>query len=446
MSILTPKDMNTKKILLSALLMLMGLTSANAQQKLVGGDISVLPSYEAKNAPYKDKNGVAITDVIDFMKTQGCNAMRVRLFFDPNSGVTHDAVGAFQDLEYIKPLCKRIKDAGLYLLLDFHYSDTWTDPGKHSKPLSWQSLTTAQLVEKMYTYTKETLQALKEAGGTPDGIQVGNELNVGQLWDTGKCTPWDASSSKLKNFIDFINSAIQACREECPQAQVVFHVAMSYQSLGNSNNNNYVRGWADMLQQKGVDYDVFGLSYYPYYHGPLSELETLLTWFETNYPNREVQVVEAGYPNAWYPSDAKYNYTSVYAATEEGQRKFTADLITKLNSHPQVKGLYWWYPEALGNFVDATNWYNMGLWNNTSYRALKALYELKNFLPDPSGIENLTRDASPMGDGSAYYDLQGRKVSTVNGKQSTVNGKPSTVNSKLPKGLYIHQGKKVIVK
>lgn len=407
--------MKKRNLLLTVLLMSLAAVTTNAQ-KYVGGDISLLPKYEANNAIYYDKNGKKITDVIAFMKEQGMNSMRVRLFVDPSKASdTHKKEGVCQDLDYVKALGKRIKDAGLYFLLDFHYSDTWTDPGKHAKPDAWKDMTATELAEEMYNYTKESLQTLNEYGAQPDAIQVGNELNVGQLWDgTATTTQGNASARtyptqngvQMTNFINYLNQAITACRDVCPQAKVVFHVAMNYTEGYPAHTNDQARNWATVLKNKGVDYDVFGLSYYPYYHGALSELETLLKYLEINIPDKKVQIVEAGYPNAWYPSDAKYDYTTVYPATAEGQRQFTAALIEKLNTHEQVNGLYWWYPEANGNYF-ASDWYNMGLWNNSTHRAQPALYELKNFLNDPSGINELKKVNKQQ---PVSYNLQGQCV------------------------------------
>ena len=427
-----------KNLFLAALLMMLGATETSAQ-KYVGGDISLLPTYEAKNAVYKDKNGNTISDVLLFMKEQGCNAMRVRLFVDPSKAPeTHKKEGVLQDLEYVKALGKRIKDAGLYFLLDFHYSDTWTDPGKHSTPDAWKNMTTTELAAQMYSYTKECLDALNNFGATPDAIQVGNEVNIGQLWDTGKTWPSSPSSQTMQNFISYVNNAVAACREMCPQAKVVFHVAMNYRgSSASSNNNDQAKNWVNVLKDKGVDYDIFGLSYYPYYHGPLNELESLLTYLETAIPDKEIQLVEAGYPNAWYPSGATYDYTSVYDDTEEGQRQFTADLIEKLNAHPQVNGLYWWYPEANGNYF-ASSWYNMGLWNNSTHCALKALYELKNFISDPSGIVEVTNSKQSAGQ-DVCYDLLGRRIQ-LSGCSPLAHPSP------LKKGIYVADGQLVVMK
>ena len=110
-------------------------------QKYVGGDISLLPTYEEHGANYMDKDGQKITDLLAFLKEQGLNTMRVRLFVDPSKD-SDKAV--CQDLAYVKALGKRIKDAGMALLLDFHYSDTWADPGKQWTPDAWKSLNDAQ--------------------------------------------------------------------------------------------------------------------------------------------------------------------------------------------------------------------------------------------------------------------------------------------------------------
>ncbi len=109
--------------------------------------------------------------------------MRVRLFVNPEdySGADKDA-NACQDLEYIVPLCKSIKENGFSLLLDFHYSDTWADPAKQWTPKAWENLTDEELYAKIYSYTKECLQTLNDAGATPDFIQPGNEISYGMLW------------------------------------------------------------------------------------------------------------------------------------------------------------------------------------------------------------------------------------------------------------------------
>ena len=200
-------------------------TSASAQ-KFVGGDISLLPEYEKAKASYFDTKGNSISSPLEYFKQEGMNAMRLRLFVDPSkyTGTDKDA-NTCQNIEYIKPLAKRIKDAGFKLMLDFHYSDTWADPAKQWTPADWASLTDEQLYQKIYDYTKNALQQLAAAGATPDFIQTGNEISYGMLW--GK---HDQASASLKKcfmgsnanwarFTTLLSKAIKACREVCPEAK-----------------------------------------------------------------------------------------------------------------------------------------------------------------------------------------------------------------------------------
>ncbi len=139
-----------KKTILLALLSF--LTLHISAQKYVGGDISLLTKYETNGAKYYDLDGNSITDMLTFLKEQGLNSMRVRLFVDPTKG---GDIAVCQDLEYVKALGKRIKDAGFSFMLDFHYSDTWADPGKQWTPDAWKSLNDTQLADKVYEYTKD---------------------------------------------------------------------------------------------------------------------------------------------------------------------------------------------------------------------------------------------------------------------------------------------------
>ena len=110
----------------------------------LGGDISLLPDYEAKGAQYLDLNGKAITNVLDFFKSQGWNCCRVRLFVDPTKASDSDKKGGVvQSLDYVKALGKKIKEAGFLLMLDFHYSESWADPGKQTLPDSWKGKSTS---------------------------------------------------------------------------------------------------------------------------------------------------------------------------------------------------------------------------------------------------------------------------------------------------------------
>ena len=423
-----------KKLLLAFVFGAFALTS-HAQQHYVGGDISLLPTYEANGAWYMDGNNERITDMLGYLKAQGLNSLRVRLFVDPSKATADEkGQGVRQDLEYVKTLGQRIKAAGFSLLLDFHYSDTWADPKQQITPESWQGLTDDQLKAKIYDYTKDCLQQMVAAGATPDFIQTGNEISYGMLWGAR-----NASSSQLKKaypddapswnrLLGLLGQAAAACREVCPQAKLILH-------------SEFVRN-ISLLQKfyKGLnsaDYDIVGLSYYPYYHGGLSQLELALNWLANNI-DKDVMIVETGYYYAWQPTDISYDLSSTWPVTPAGQQQFTKDLIAKLKAYNRVTGLYWWFMEACENGLDwntkrvTDKWYNASLFNDTDNsiwgygQVMPAMQELKAFAEGTSGVGSVTvtrRDGH-------WYNLQGMRY----------DAQPQR------RGLYIVDGKKVFVK
>ena len=358
--------------------------AGQAAPKYVGGDISLLTKYEEHGAIYYNENGTRVTNVLGYLKDTGLNAMRVRLFVDPSKADAEDqGEGVCQDLDFVMALGQRIKAAGFNLLLDIHYSDTWTDPGQHSTPSSWT--VTSALADSVYDYTKRVLNAMIAAGARPDFIQVGNEVTYGMMWPTGHCYPNgnNYGSGTFATFASYLMRGIQACREVCPAAKIVVHTEM-----GRASN---VTSFYATLNNYTTDYDIIGLSYYPYWHGDLTVLNNLLTTLETTYPTKKIQIVETGYPHAYYPTGATYDLQSIWPATEAGQKAFTEQLVATLNAHSNVNGLYWWFPEANEYGINYTNcvttsWYNCGWWDNANGQVMDALFVMPDFL-DGSGEE-----------------------------------------------------------
>lgn len=365
-------------------LLLVGSIAANAVNKFVGGDISLLTKYEQHGAIYYNENGARITNMLDYLESAGMNAMRVRLFVDPSkAGAEDQGEGVCQDFPYVLALGQRIKSAGFHLLLDIHYSDTWTDPGQHSTPASWA--VTSALADSVYSYTKRVLNAMIDAGARPDFIQVGNEVTYGMMWPTGHCYPSGANygTGTFSTFANYLKQGIKACREVCPDSEIVIHTEM-----GRTSN---VIAFYETLKGYTTDYDIIGLSYYPYWHGDLSVLDNLLTTLESSHPSKKIQIVETGYPHAYYPSGASYDLQSTWPATEAGQKAFAQQLVALLNGHDNVNGLYWWFPEANEYGINYTNsvttdWYNCGWWDNATGQVMDALFEMPAFL-DGSGDE-----------------------------------------------------------
>lgn len=403
------------------------LTSVQAQ-KYVGGDISLLPTYEEHGANYMDKDGKKISDMLAFLKEQGLNAMRVRLFVDPSLAPDEaKGQGVRQDLEYVKKLGKRIKDAGLQFMLDFHYSDTWADPGQQATPESFKMLP-ALAEELTHDYTKQCLKELNEAGATPDFIQTGNEISFGMLWDS-RCkveanSDWNGyTDTNWDHFTTVLKNAIQACREMCPEAKIILHTEQC------ANNPTLDVAFFKRIKDNKVDYDIIGTSYYPYYKGLISNLDKGLTQLETNFPDKQIMVVETGCGYHYKMGDQDTGYPLTY----DGQKDYTADLITMLKKHPNVNGLFWWFLEANEYGLDwatkrvTDKWYDASLFDNETGKALPALYELKNFDDGITGIRQITTKDKTN---DSWYSLDGRQLPD----------KPSA------KGIYIKDGQKMIIK
>ena len=403
------------------------MASAVQAQKYVGGDISCLTDNEAKNAQYLDFEGKACP-ALDLFKQEKLNAMRVRLFVNPSDYPNNDS-NACQDLDYVISLSKRIKEAGFKLILDFHYSDTWADPAKQWTPKAWETLSDDELYTKIYEYTKETLQKMKDEGVAPEFIQIGNEISYGMLWGKegssnlkkcymGKTANWSRFTTLLKN-------AGKACREVCPDAKIILHTERAAQT-------NVLTNFYDRMNTDNVDYDIIGLSYYPAWHKDIATLETAIKTLESRYTDKKIMIVEVGYAYSWALEDADYDYTWKYPATEAGQKAFTDDLITMLNKHDSVNGLFWWWMEYNAYPWDDTHmdgWWYAPLYDGNTGMPLAALSSLKDFLGGESGIHGIEADASIAPANNVWTTLSGIRTA-----------KPTRA------GLYIHNGKKVVVR
>lgn len=348
-------------------------------ERLVGGDISMITKYEQNGAIYKDRNGNTISNILPYFGEQGWNAMRVRLFVNPENASSSDKEeGVIQDLPYVKALGKRIKDAGYALVLDLHYSDSWADPGKQTVPAAWSGTSVDDLQDSVYNYTKRVMQEMIAAGARPDFIQLGNEITGGMLWPTGQVYPTGGApdGGSWENFAAYQHSASTAVRETSPETKIILHVEM--------HNINQPGGFFGNCESYGVDYDVMGLSYYSAYHGTFANLNAALNKMEAA-SSKPIMIMECGYGYAWALPGTNYDLTATYPYSNEGQKNFTVAMIAALKQHSRVKGLFWWWPEANEFNIPWSNhvtgsWWNGSLFNNNNGIAQDALYEMKQFI------------------------------------------------------------------
>ncbi|MDE7346761.1 MAG: arabinogalactan endo-1,4-beta-galactosidase [Muribaculaceae bacterium] len=386
-------------------------TFVSSSQRYVGGDISLFPEYEEAGAQYKTQEGVEIKDLLPWLHEEGMNAMRVRLFVNPDDHKSKYPLeydpNACQDLTYITPLCKRIVDNGFNLMLDFHYSDTWADPAKQWIPESWRGLNDEQLCQMIYDYTKQTLSALKDAGVTPAFIQPGNEISYGMLWGME-----DDPSSTLKKTLmgndanwtrlgKLLSRAIKACREECPDARIVLHTERVAQP-------DVLANFYDWMKKLDVDYDIIGLSYYPYFHGGMNTLDKALSALQNRYPEKNIMIVETGYSYKWKVPGTSHDTSGIWSYSEEGQDMFAKDLVTTLEKYDRVNGLFWWWMEYNAYGTDLGGWYNAPLFNSLDGKATPALKTICSFTED-SAVENVSDEAGA----DIWYDFKGRIVTDM---------------------------------
>lgn len=224
--------------------------------KMLGADISFLPELEARGMKFSDQ-GVE-KDAIQILKDHGLNYVRLRVFVDPARDSGYSPGNGFCDLAHTLAMAKRVKDAGMKLLLDFHYSDYWADPGKQYKPAAWKGQSFAVLKQSLYDYTLRVMTELKNQGTLPDMVQVGNEINHGIVWPEG-------SVSNLDSLAQMLNAGTAAVKAINPATVMMLHVA-----LGGQNEETVF--FVDEMRKRQVPFDVIGLSYYPKWHGTLDDL------------------------------------------------------------------------------------------------------------------------------------------------------------------------------
>jgi arabinogalactan endo-1,4-beta-galactosidase len=214
---------------------------------LLGADVSWVQEDEANGTTYFDRDQKK--DVFEILKDHGFNAIRLRVFVNPASpiGYAKTSKEAFCDLGHTLVVAKRAHDAGMTLLIDFHYSDTWADPGKQAKPAAWEKLDLPELKQAVYDHTFEVLTALKKQGTPPRMVQIGNEINHGMLWPAGE------AKDHFDQFAELLKSGIAAARAVDPSMQIVLHSA-------TGRDNQVTRAWLDNLISRGMQFDIIGLS------------------------------------------------------------------------------------------------------------------------------------------------------------------------------------------
>lgn len=333
--------------------------SSQASPRLLpirGADVSMTTEIEERGAVFR--SGGAERELLGLLAENGVNWIRLRLWVDPRDEDGNPYMGGTSDLATTIGLARRAKAAGQRILLDLHYSDFWTDPKKQSTPKAWRGLTGADLQARVHDWTAEVLAALAAAEVAPDMVQVGNEITNGMLWPEGRTPKFNDRTRRFEGedeaaydrLAGLLKAGAAAVRE-AGSAQVMIH-------LDFGGANELYRGWFDAVTARGVDFDLIGLSYYPYWHGTLADLGANLDDIAARY-GKDLVVVETAY--AWTGAEpeghhqvfnAKLAEPCGYAVSHEGQSAFLRDLYATVAAVPEGRGLgivYWepaWLPVA----------------------------------------------------------------------------------------------------
>lgn len=271
-------------------------------------------------------------DVLAMLREHQYNWVRLRIFHDPSA--SPDKLP--NDLNYTLALAKRAKAQGFHLLLDLHYSDSWADPDKQTTPVAWKNLKHKQLVEQVFSYTRDTIAAFAREGVMPDMVQVGNEITHGMLWPDGKLPDnWDNFADLLKAGIRGVNAG----RGTQPMPRIMIHIE-------RSGDYDAAVWFFDNLVAHHVPFDVIGLSYYPSWHGGIAKLRGNLHDLALRYQH-PIILVETSYN--WTPGDF-IGKKSEFPESPAGQADFLRAVNAAVRSVPRGlgQGVFWWEPAAEG--------------------------------------------------------------------------------------------------
>jgi arabinogalactan endo-1,4-beta-galactosidase len=313
------------------------LVTGRAALSIMGADVSSLKKSEAKGGLYTYEDGTP-GDALQILKDHGLNAIRLRVWVDPADG--------YHDKAELLEMARRAKALDIKLLVDFHYSDTWADPGKQYKPSAWLKLDFESLKKALYEHTFDVVSSLVAQGTPPYMVQVGNEINTGMLWPDGRSDQWDNLAALLKE-------GYRAVKDSSPGTLVMLHIA-------EGGKNEQSRWWFDNAVQREVPFDLIGVSYYSYWHGTLADLQENINDISARYA-KDVIVVETAHPFTRDNNDHEANIFNSqivpgYAASQAGQEKMLADVMAIVRAVPDGRGLGIFYWDATWTAVEGNGW------------------------------------------------------------------------------------------
>lgn len=443
-------------------------TSSFANDFIKGADVSTLLQVENNGGVFTE-NGI-IKDPIQIFKDHGLNYVRLKIWHTPSSG--------YNDLSKVLIMAQRIKKAGLKFLLDFHYSDTWADPGHQSKPADWSGLSFQSLKDSVYSYSKNIITILKNNGVLPNIVQIGNEIICGMLWNDGRICDQYNNPQQWNNFGDLVKAGIRGVKDSLDlldTVQIMIHI-------DRGGDNAGARWFFDGLLAEGIEFDIIGLSYYRWWQGTFNDLQNNLNDLALRY-NKEIVIVETAYPwtLSWNDNTANIvgnpnQLLDGYPASTQGQKNFLIDLINLIKNVPNNKGigLVYWEPEWIaapnlgspwenltlfgfsGELLESITAFDSALTNSETPQAVINSFQLFQNYPNPFNPSTKIKFLIPgsvethHGVSLRVYDILGTEVATlVNDYKSAgsyeveFSGNGLSASGKdalnLPSGIYFYR-------
>ncbi|NLX69520.1 MAG: arabinogalactan endo-1,4-beta-galactosidase [Clostridiales bacterium] len=304
-----------------------------------GADVGWLQQMEATGYTFYDALGNP-RDCLEILKEHGINSIRLRVWVNPND----DPRSGHNSIEEVAIMAERVKKMGFRLMINFHYSDSWADPGKQYKPKAWEGHNAEQLEEDVYNHTFCSLTLLKNKGIDVDWVQVGNEITNGMLWPEGHII-------NFEQLTRFINSGYRAVKEVFPDCQVIVHLDSGHDS------ERYTRFFEQLTSYNGK-YDMIGMSYYPWWAKTvftqnLHMLESNINELVNRY-DKDVMITEIG----GLDTEPHTTYRMIREVIE----------VLKAVPNNRGRGVFYWEPQG------AANWsgYRLSAWGKDG-RPTKAL-------------------------------------------------------------------------
>lgn len=371
-----------------------------------GADVSIMPELERNGTKFYD-NGIE-QDGLTILKNHGVNWIRVRIWNNPYVVGPEGVGGGNTDEAKAIEMAKRAKALGMKVLVDFHYSDFWVDPGQQKKPDAWKNDSGDKLVDDVYAYTAKVMQDFNAQGVTPDMVQVGNELNNGMLWPEAQLT--EDNPNVYKFLAKLLNAGLQAVHDNDKDNKVktMIHLAGVDVNLYHTFFDNLI------VKNKVNDFDIIGMSFYPFWHGTMDDLKNTMNDVSAKY-NKDVIAVETAFGYTLEDADFEKNNfgtneekVSGYKATVQGQATGLRDVMATVASVNDNRGLgiFYWAPDWVIN--EKVGWKSNGGgngWDNLT------LFDTKGNALESMDTFNLVSDPN-----NQYIEPQVTTINTVDVK------------------------------